>query len=54
MFFGFRDYDQAVIFMEIMAGFLLAVFGALLNTSLRGMNGNKKGSETGEKLESAE
>ncbi|MDW5563701.1 MAG: DUF373 family protein [Methanomassiliicoccus sp.] len=54
VFFGFRDYDQAVIFMEIMAGFLLAVFGALLNTSLKGMNGNKKGAESGEKVESAE
>ncbi len=54
VFFGFRSYDQAVIFMEIMAGFLLAVFGALLNTSLRGMNGNRKGSEAGEKLESPE
>jgi putative membrane protein len=54
VFFGFREYDQAVIFMEIVAGFLLAVFGALLNTSLKGMNGNKKGSETGETLESVE
>ena len=54
VFFGFREYDQAVIFLEIIAGFLLAVFGALLNTSLRGMNGNKNGSEAGEKVESAE
>lgn len=54
VFFGFRDYDQAVIFMEIMAGFLLAVFGALLNTSLRGMNGNKKNTESGETLDSVE
>jgi putative membrane protein len=54
VFFGFRDYDQAVIIMEIMAGFLLAVFGALLNTSLKGMDGNKKGSESGEKAETVE
>lgn len=54
VFFGFREYDEAVIFMEIVAGFLLAVFGALLNTSLKGMNGNKKGSETVEKTESPE
>ncbi len=54
VFFGFREYDEAVIFMEIVAGFLLAVFGALLNTSLKGLNGNKKDSETVEKTESPE
>jgi len=54
VFFGFRNYDQAVIFLEIMAGFLLAVFGALLNTSLRGMNGKQKGAESGDPVESAE
>lgn len=54
VFFGFRNYDQAVIFLEIMAGFLLAVFGALLNASLRGMNGKQKGTESGDSAENAE
>jgi len=52
VFFGFRDYDEVIIIMEIVAGFLLAVFGALLNISLKGFDGSKKGSEAVEKMES--
>jgi putative membrane protein len=35
MFFGYNTYNQAVIVLEIISGFLLAVFGGLLNTALR-------------------
>jgi putative membrane protein len=51
VFFGYRDYEQSVIVMEIVTGFLLAVFGALLNASLKGMNGNPKEIEAGEVAE---
>ncbi|MBI0584045.1 MAG: DUF373 family protein [Methanomassiliicoccus sp.] len=54
VFFGYRDYDQVVIIIEIVAGFLLAVFGALLNSSLRGMNGNKESADAGDAAEPME
>jgi putative membrane protein len=48
VFFGYRDYEQSVIVIEIVAGFLLAVFGALLNASLKGVTENPKEIEAGE------
>ncbi|NLK25136.1 MAG: DUF373 family protein [Euryarchaeota archaeon] len=33
IFFGFGTYDQVMVVMEILSGFLLAVFGGLLNSS---------------------
>jgi putative membrane protein len=48
VFFGYHAYDQTIIVMEIVAGFLLAVFGALLNASLKGLDGNTKEVETGD------
>lgn len=35
IFFGFGDYDQVVVFLEVLTGFLLAVFGGLLNASFQ-------------------
>lgn len=41
VFFGYSDFDQTIIVLEIVAGFLLAGFGGLLSTSLRDLNGPK-------------
>jgi putative membrane protein len=41
-FFGYNRYDQVVIVLEIVSGFLLAVFGGLLNTSLRAVDGEAR------------
>ncbi|MFP4171108.1 MAG: DUF373 family protein [Methanomassiliicoccales archaeon] len=40
-FMGYRNYNEIVIIMEVVTGFLLAVFGGLLNTSLRTMAGSR-------------
>jgi putative membrane protein len=37
-FLGYRNYDEGIIILEMMTGFLLGVFGGLLNTSLRSMS----------------
>jgi putative membrane protein len=34
-FLGYRSYKEVVIILEVVAGFLLAVFGGLLSTSMR-------------------
>jgi putative membrane protein len=34
---GYKNYDETVIFLEILSGFLLAVFGGILNTSFRSL-----------------
>ncbi len=39
VFFGYSEFDQAIILLEIIAGFLLAGFGGLLNASLRDLYG---------------
>jgi putative membrane protein len=54
VFFGYQQYDQTIIIVEIVAGFLLAVFGALLNASLRGLKGKVQEPEHAEPAESAE
>jgi putative membrane protein len=41
VFFGYSDLDQSIIILEMVVGFLLAGFGGLLNTSLRGLNSPK-------------
>ncbi len=51
-FFGYQAYDQVVIVLEIVSGFLLAVFGGLLNTSLRALDGESR--KDVENLESTE
>jgi putative membrane protein len=35
IFFGFGNFDQVVVFLEVLTGFLLAVFGGLLNASFQ-------------------
>lgn len=35
IFFGFGNFDQVVVFLEVLTGFLLAVFGGLLNSSFQ-------------------
>ncbi len=35
IFFGFGNFDQVVVFLEVLTGFLLAVFSALLNASFQ-------------------
>lgn len=55
-FLGYRNYDPGIIILEMMTGFLLAVFGGLLNTSLRSMTGQsadeeKEVSETAESVD---
>ncbi len=37
IFLDFKNYDQVVVILEIICGFLLAVFGGLLNTSMHHM-----------------
>ncbi|WP_019176918.1 DUF373 family protein [Methanomassiliicoccus luminyensis] len=55
VFFDYRHYDQVVVILEIAAGFLLAVFGGLLNSSLRGSSEDgDKGAEKGEAAETTE
>lgn len=51
-FFGYQTFDQAVIVLEIVSGFLLAVFGGLLNTSLRSLDGD--GHKEAENIEPTE
>lgn len=54
-FFGYNTYDQIVIVLEIVSGFLLAVFGGLLNTSLRAVDSEgRKGAEKNEVTETTE
>jgi putative membrane protein len=45
IFFGFGSYDQVVVFLEVVTGFLLAVFGGLLNASFQPQSGDKDDSE---------
>jgi putative membrane protein len=51
-FLGYNSFDQAIIILEIVSGFLLAVFGGLLNTSLR--NVDETSGKEGEKAETTE
>jgi putative membrane protein len=51
-FLGYNSYDQVVIVLEIVSGFLLAVFGGLLNTSLRSVD--EEGRREKEKVEATE
>jgi putative membrane protein len=55
-FLGYRNWDPGIIILEMMTGFLLAVFGGLLNTSLRHMTDQsadeeKEVSETAESVD---
>jgi putative membrane protein len=34
-FLGYRTFNEIFVFLEILAGFMLALFGGLLNTALR-------------------
>jgi len=49
-FLGYRTYDEFIILFEVICGFLLAVFGGLLNTVMR----NTAGKKVEEKKEIAE
>ncbi|MEM2979306.1 MAG: DUF373 family protein [Methanomassiliicoccales archaeon] len=49
-FLGYRNYEESVIVMEVICGFLLAVFGGLLNTVMRGRSAKK----IAEKIENRE
>jgi putative membrane protein len=51
-FLGYRSYKDVVIVLEVVAGFLLAVFGGLLSTSLRSIA--PRVSESLEKAEKTE
>ena len=43
-FLGYRTYKEITIVLEMLAGFLLAVFGGLLSTSLRSIASDSDGS----------
>ncbi len=49
---GYRSFDQFMIILEMVTGFLLGVFGGLLNTSIRGWIAQSE--EEGESPEPAE
>lgn len=49
-FLGYRTYEELIILLEVICGFLLAVFGGLLNTIMR----NTAGKKVPEKKEAAE
>ena len=53
IFFGFGNFDQVVVFLEVLTGFLLAVFGGLLNSSFQPI-GEEGDGETREPQESSE
>jgi putative membrane protein len=55
-FLGYRSYDEGIIILEMMTGFLLGVFGGLLNTSLRNMAKRTEdgGNEVSETAKSAD
>jgi putative membrane protein len=54
IFFGFNSYDQVVVFLEVLTGFLLAVFGGLLNASFQPADEEESDSEPLEKADSSE
>jgi len=54
IFFGFGAYDQVVVVLEVLAGFLLAVFGGLLNTSFHPLEVEGRKEDAKESAESAE
>ena len=55
IFFGFGSYDQVVVFLEVVTGFLLAVFSGLLNASFHPPNGDReKKDDAREAAESSE
>lgn len=49
---GYRSFDQLMIVLEMVTGFLLGVFGGLLNTSIRGYISQSKEAESPEPSES--
>jgi uncharacterized membrane protein len=53
-FLGYRNWDEGVIILEMVTGFLLGAFGGLLNTSLRTMSKNASEEEEKEIVENAE
>lgn len=54
IFFGFGDFDQVVVFLEVLTGFLLAVFGGLLNASFQPLVKEEGNSEPLEATDSSE
>ncbi|HOK27912.1 MAG TPA: DUF373 family protein [Methanomassiliicoccaceae archaeon] len=54
IFFGFNSYDQVVVFLEVLTGILLAVFGGLLNASFQPADEEESDSEPLEKADSSE
>jgi len=53
IFFGFGSFDQVVVVLEVLSGFLLAVFGGLLNASFRQL-GREEVVDEEERKEAAE